>query len=178
MKVVFVSDIHGMGNYAEKIKDIYVKEKFDLLIVLGDLFYCSSSYSSLDDYDPDKVLDILNSFKNNMYIIKGNCDSEIDILSSPFSFLNYLTLNINGKKFFCTHGHLYNLDKFPSEDFDIMVYGHLHVGFIKEINNKLFVNTGSLSFPRGGSVNSYILVDDNTIYLKDLEFNILDKYSL
>jgi Icc-related predicted phosphoesterase len=68
MKVVFVSDIHGMGNYAEKIKDIYVKEKFDLLVVLGDLFYCSSSYSSSDDYAPDKVLDILNSFKNNMYI--------------------------------------------------------------------------------------------------------------
>ena len=56
-----------------------------------------------------------------------------------------------------------------------MAYGHFHIGFIKKINNHIFINPGSLSLPKNGSVNSYILMDEKGIELKDIEGNIIDK---
>ena len=37
MKVLIISDIHGWGFYAEKIKVIELKEKPEEIILLGDL---------------------------------------------------------------------------------------------------------------------------------------------
>ena len=39
MKVLVISDIHGSGYYAEKIKEINEKEKPEKIILLGDLYY-------------------------------------------------------------------------------------------------------------------------------------------
>ena len=39
MKYLVISDIHGSGYYANKINEIYEKEKPDKIILLGDLYY-------------------------------------------------------------------------------------------------------------------------------------------
>ena len=38
MRVLVVSDIHGSGVYADKLKEIIKKEKPEKIIVLGDLY--------------------------------------------------------------------------------------------------------------------------------------------
>ena len=38
MKAVVISDIHGSGYYAEKIKEINERENPDKIILLGDLY--------------------------------------------------------------------------------------------------------------------------------------------
>jgi len=173
MKVLFVSDIHGSLFYANKIKDIYDKEKVDSLVVLGDLYYHGPRNDLSYEYNPMKVSEVLSSLKNNMYVIRGNCDAEVDEMISDFHFYDSLTLEINGKKVFCSHGHKYNIDNLPKQSFDVMFYGHFHIGFIKERDGLLFVNPGSISLPKGDSVNSYAVMDETCICLKDLDGNVL-----
>ncbi len=55
------------------------------------------------------------------------------------------------------------------------MYGHFHTGFIKEKEGKLFVNSGSISLPKNDTKNSYVIIDGNSIILKYVEGNAIDK---
>ena len=72
---------------------------------------------------------------------------------------------IGKKRAYFTHGHHQNIDNIPS-DVDVLIYGHFHTGFIKKQNDKLFINAGSMSLPKNETKNSYLIIDDNYIYLK------------
>ena len=78
MKVLVISDIHGSGYYAEKIKEINNRENPDKIIVLGDLYYHGPRNELSQEYNPMKVAEILNSLKHKLLAIKGNCDAEVD----------------------------------------------------------------------------------------------------
>ena len=82
-------------------------------------------------------------------------------------------IEINGKKFFFTHGHRYNIDNIP-ENVDVLIYGHLHTGFIKEKDGILCINSGSISLPKNNTQNSYLIIDESRIYLKDVNGNIIE----
>ena len=174
MKYLVVSDIHGSIIHANMLDSIIDIEKPDKIILLGDLFYHGpSDYSPLYDYMT--TVNILNKYKDIILCTKGNCDNEKDREVVEFKLQDYIILSINYKKFFFTHGHLYNMENEPDEDFDVMIYGHLHTGFIINSYNKIYANPGSLSRPRGGTVNSYLTIDNNDIKLKDLEGKVLSK---
>ena len=60
MKILFISDIHGITTNLDKIKDIYNKGNFDKMVVLGDLYYAGFNGNSyLDYYDNEVVRDFL-----------------------------------------------------------------------------------------------------------------------
>ncbi len=169
MKTLIASDIHGVIYYAKKLREIYEKEKPDISIILGDLYF---NYNNYED-NSNEIKEILENFRN-LYVFKGNCDSEIDELVSSFPLYDYLVLNINNKKLFCSHGNKYNPNKLPCDKFDIMAYGHTHVGKIFKSGDLIFVNPGSLSYPRGGTTNSYIIINEDEIFLKDIDGNIIE----
>ncbi len=176
MKYLVVSDIHGSLFYASKIIEIMKKENIDKLILLGDLYYHGPRNPLPKEYNPMEVSKLLNSLKDQLICIKGNCDAEVDEMISEFQFNESVRININNKIFMFTHGHKYNIDKQP-DDFDILIYGHFHTGFIRKQNDKLFINAGSMSLPKNETKNSYLIIDDNYIYLKDLENNnIIEDY--
>jgi len=176
MRAVIVSDIHGSSYYANRLRTIILKENPDMFIVLGDLYYHRPRNDLSEDHNPMEVANVLNGFKNIIYVVKGNCDSEIDEMISEFRFYDDLVLDINGKKVFCTHGDKFNMDNFPKQNFDIMAYGHFHVGFIEKDNEHIFINPGSISLPMNGSKNSYILIDESGIYLKDIEGTLIENF--
>lgn len=176
MKVVVISDIHGSGYYTEKIKEIVEKENPDKIVLLGDLYYHGPRNDLSQEYNPMKVAGILNSLKNKLLVVRGNCDAEVDEMISEFEFNDHIVMEINGKMFYFTHGHKYNIEKIPYDDFDIMMYGHIHQGFIEEKEGLVFANPGSISLPKGESRHSYIVVDENEIILKDVDGAVLDKY--
>lgn len=176
MKVLVISDIHGSGYYAEKIKEIEKREKPDKIVLLGDLYYHGPRNDLSQEYNPMKVAGILNSLKNKLLVVRGNCDAEVDEMISEFEFNDHIVMEINGKMFYFTHGHKYNIEKIPYDDFDIMMYGHIHQGFIEEKEGLVFANPGSISLPKGESRHSYIMVDENEIILKDVDGAVLDKY--
>ena len=174
MKLLILSDIHGSYYYAKKILEITQKENPDKIALLGDLYYHGPRNPFPTEYNPMKVSEILNSLKENLMCVKGNCDAEVDEMISDFKLEENLKLNVNGYKIFLTHGHKYNMDKLPQEEFDIMMYGHFHVGFIKKQNGKIFANPGSISLPKNDSKNSYLVLQDNNLVLKDIDGNVLE----
>ena len=68
--------------------------------------------------------------------------------------------------------------EYPNEDFDVLVYGHFHTGFIKEFEGKLFVNAGSISLPKNGTKNSYLIIDETKISLKDVDGNLIEEVNI
>lgn len=178
MKLLVVSDIHGSSYYAKKIDEIYKKENPDKLVLLGDLYYHGPRNPLPEEYNPSEVCQILNSLKENIIAIKGNCDAEVDEMISEFELQKSVEMTINGKKFLFTHGHKNNIDNLPEEKIDVLVYGHFHTGFIKEKDGVICVNAGSITFPKNGTKNSYLIIEDSKIILKDVDGNIIDSKEL
>ena len=175
MKLLIISDIHGSSYYANKILKINEKEKPDKIILLGDLYYHGPRNALTKDYDPMEVAKILNSIKDKILAVKGNCDAEVDQMISEFKLENNLEMKINNLNVFFTHGHRYNIDKLPKKKIDMLIYGHVHTGFIKEENGIIIANAGSISLPKNDTKNSYLILDEQELVLKDVEGNIIDK---
>lgn len=178
MKVLVISDIHGSSYYARKIEEIVEKENPEKIVLLGDLYYHGPRNELSQEYAPMEVAKILNSLKDKLMVVKGNCDAEVDEMISEFKFEDHILTNINGKNIYLTHGHKYNIENIPYEDFDILIYGHIHQGFIQEKEGYLFANPGSISLPKGGTEHSYLILEENQITLKDVDGRILQEYKL
>ena len=176
MKLLVVSDIHGSAYYAEKIPEIFEREKADKIIVLGDLYYHGPRNPLTKDYSPMKVAEILNSLKDRLEVIKGNCDAEVDEMISEFKFKEHLLLDVNNLKVYFTHGHKNNMDNLPDEQIDMMIYGHFHTGFIVKKDGIIFANPGSISLPKDNTKNSYLILDKESIVLKDIDGNVIDEF--
>lgn len=174
MKYLVVSDIHGSSFYAHKIEEIIKNEEPNKIILLGDLYYHGPRNELTQEYNPMEVSKVLNSHKDIILCTKGNCDAEVDEMISEFKFEDHIQLNINGIEFFFSHGHKYNIDNIPPVG-DVVIYGHFHTGFIKEKDNIIFANPGSISLPKAGTAHSYMIIDNEKIILKDVQGNIIEE---
>lgn len=173
MKVMFISDIHGISTNLEKVKEKFNELECDKLVVLGDLFYIGPRNRMQKDYNISAVEDFLNYFKDRLICIKGNCDSEVDIMISPFPIINELGLiSIDGNDIYLTHGHIYNETNWTKEN-SILVYGHFHKPFIKEKENNVFLNPGSISLPRGDDNPTYMIYNNKEFIIYDTYDNII-----
>lgn len=173
MRVLIASDIHGSEFFMNKLMKRFYEENVEQLILLGDLYYHGPRNSLPEGYNSQKVADILNSITDKILCVRGNCDSEVDEMISKFHFTENLQLYVNEKKVFLTHGHKLEEEELKNI-YDIVIYGHLHTGFIKHNEGTIFANTGSVSLPKNGTANSYIVLDDNKIELKDLDGNLIE----
>ena len=97
---------------------------------------------------------------------------------SEFKFKEHLLLYVNNMKIYFTHGHKNNMDNLPDEQIDMMVYGHFHTGFIVKKDGIIFANPGSISLPKDNTKNSYLILDKESIVLKDIDGNVIDEFKL
>jgi putative phosphoesterase len=167
MKYLIASDIHGSMHAVEKIVGLYRNLNPNYLILLGDLL----SYSS------QKVVELLNSCKDAVIAVRGNCDVEIDRegLEFPCSG-DYALLEDGDRTFFLTHGHLFREDYPPSvlKPGDVFLSGHTHVWQLEERNGIVYCNPGSAALPKGPSPTaSYALYDNGRLGVYSLETNTL-----
>ncbi len=178
MKLLVISDIHGSYYYAKKILEIEKRENPDKIVLLGDLYYHGPRNDLTQEYNPMEVSKILNSLKDKLIVTKGNCDAEVDEMISEFPFKEYIEMNVNGYNLFLSHGHKYNIDSLPplGVNIDIMMYGHFHIGFIKEKGGIVFANPGSISLPKENSKHSYLIFDNDELILKDVDGSVLKKF--
>ena len=181
MKLLVVSDIHGSLYYMNKIMDIYNNDSYDKLVLLGDLYYHGPRNPLPKDYNPMEVSKVLNSIKDQILCVKGNCDAEVDQMISEFIINDNLNLELNNKKIMFTHGHKYNIDN-KVKDIDVLIYGHFHTGFIKEENNQYFINSGSITLPKNNTPHSYLVIENNEesiiVTLKDIDGNVVDSVNI
>ena len=108
MKLFIISDIHGSLYYLKKVMEIFGKENYDKLVILGDELYHGPRNPLPKDYSPKEVIEILNKYKDKIIAVRGNCDSEVDqmVLSYPI-MSDYSMIYLGNKRVFLTHGHIY-----------------------------------------------------------------------
>lgn len=162
MKAIIVSDIHGEFDNLKGI--IKSNPDFDYLICCGD--FLSYGRSSSDD------VEILNENNKKIIAVGGNCDHFREGLFD-FSLNDYVVFPLDGKIVFLTHGHRYNRYSHPTIDFDVYIQGHTHVPLMEKEDDKLYLNPGSISYPRSGSDKTYIVYDNDVFYLKSLDNKII-----
>ncbi len=178
MKYLIASDLHGSAFYAKKLESAFETENADFLVLLGDIFNHGPRNPLPKDYAPMAVAEILNGLTDKLLVIKGNCDSQVDTLISQFDFIENAVITSAGKTVFLTHGHVYNKDAMPKTKFSAVVYGHFHVGFINNADGVTVANAGSLSLPKENSANSYLILEDGVLTLKDIDGKIIKSVQL
>lgn len=172
MKVMVISDIHGNIEYLNKALDRYKEEEAEKLLILGDF---GGYVHSSTDYE---VAEALNNMAGAIIAVKGNCDSEYidDIFNFSLTYIK--TIEINNIKITLTHGHIYEPYNLPNECGKIFLFGHTHRGMIEQLGEKNIANPGSISKPRGGTKHSYLIIDEENIYLKDLQGKTIKKQKI
>ena len=167
MKYVIASDIHGSAYYCALLKQRYEEENAQKLILLGDLLYHGARNALPRDYNTLKTADILNSMKEDILCIKGNCDSQVDTLVLEFPVeADFALLPVGGRTVIFAHGHL--MPAFLKKG-DVLVNGHFHVPALEERKNYTYVNCGSVSIPKENSPHAYLVLENNTLTWKDVE---------
>lgn len=178
MKLMFISDIHGIKTNLAKIKNRFTELECEKLIVLGDLYYIGPRNKMPEGYDIDYVREFLESFSDKLICIKGNCDSEIDIEVSNFPIINELGLITTlTEDIYLTHGHIYNESNWKKTS-SILIYGHLHTPSIKQIETNIYINPGSISLPRGNYKPSYLYFNEEEFIIYDIDDNILARKNI
>ena len=177
MKLFIASDIHGDAVSAGIIAEAYKKSGADRLVLLGDLLYHGPRNDLPAGYAPKEVIKILNSLKNDILAVRGNCDTEVDQMVLEFPVLaDYAFIECNGLSLFVTHGHKFNTDNPPPmKKGDILLHGHTHVSCAVEFgNNNLYVNPGSASIPKENTPKGYIILSPLSEGSSVLYFMTLD----
>lgn len=171
MKLMLASDIHGSAYYAEKMRVAYSREKADRLILLGDLLYHGPRNDLPREYEPKKVIEILNSLKDEILCVRGNCDSEVDQMVLDFPIMaDYAVVYADGKTLYLTHGHIFNPQNPPKlKKGDYLVNGHTHIPANENMGEFFYINTGSISIPKEKSGHSYMIFENGEFELKELE---------
>lgn len=162
MKLMIASDIHGSAYYCQKMIEAFKEQRADKLLLLGDILYHGPRNDLPKDYNPKKVIDMLNPMRENLICVRGNCDSEVDQMVLDFPLLaEYAMLYIDGRTIFATHGHIHNNDNLPPlNKGDILLHGHTHIPIIEKFNSYIYINPGSVSIPKNGSEHSYLIMDN------------------
>lgn len=176
MKLLIASDIHGSAYATEKLLERAGYENAEEIFILGDVYNHGPRNPLPEGYDPIKTANLLNGVKN-LTVIKGNCDSEVDGMISDFAFAESAYIYADGIKLFLTHGHKFNYDNIP-KFCKVLVYGHTHIGGISEKDGIIIANTGSVSLPKNGSAKSYLLLDGDTLILKSLDGEEIERRGL
>lgn len=141
MRILVTSDTHG--DFFSLNQAINEQKTAEVIIHCGD---SKDEVEQIKEIYPQKAI----------YAVRGNCD-----FCSPFNPTELI--NIEGKKIFITHGHLYNAKMTlynlccaaREQGADIVVFGHTH-NAISEYDNGLYIlNPGSLH----GYNASYAYID-------------------
>ena len=175
MKYMFASDVHGSAYYCRKMLDAYREEKAERLVLLGDLLYHGPRNDLPKDYAPKEVISMLNALKREIYAVRGNCEAEVDQMVLQFPVMaDYCILNLDGRTFYATHGHIYNENNLPPvQDGDILIHGHTHVLRAEPKEGYILLNPGSVSIPKEGSAHGYMILENGEFVWKDLEGNVV-----
>lgn len=170
MKLMIASDIHGSAYWCRRMLEKFNEEKADLLLLLGDILYHGPRNDLPKEYDPKAVIAMLNPIADKLLCVRGNCDSEVDQMVLDFPVMaEYALLHIDGTTIYATHGHIYGEDNPPKlKNGIVLLCGHTHIPKITEHDGYIYVNPGSVSIPKDGSENGYIIFENSEFIRKSL----------
>lgn len=172
MKYLVVSDIHGCRPALEKVLAFYKKEKYDMMLVLGDMLNYGPRNGVPEGLDAMGIAGLLNAMADSIVAVRGNCDSEVDQMVLPFPVVSdYAAVYADGLTMYLSHGHR---QVPPLLKGDIYLTGHTHVPLIEDCGY-LHLNPGSVSLPKENSERGYILYENKVFYFKTLDGKTYNK---
>ena len=180
MKLLIASDIHGAAGYCRDLLAAWNREGADRLLLLGDLLYHGPRNDLPPDYAPKEVIALLNARKNQIFCVRGNCDTEVDQMVLEFPLLaDYAVLTAGSRLLYATHGHVYNTAHLPPlQPGDILLHGHTHIPRRTLRDGVYVLNPGSVSIPKAGSWHGYMTLEDGVFTWKTLSGDVRDTLRL
>lgn len=179
MKILFISDIHGIVDNLKYLEAKIKEEHISKLVCLGDLYYTNPLLKADHVVNEEEVLNFLNRYKDILICMKGNCDSLEDIEKSTFPINKGLNLiNVDDLDIYITHGNEYSLkakENFPYKG--ILVYGHEHRPYIKKKDDVIYINVGSISLPISGKA-TYVIYEKRKFIIYDITGKIIDSIEI
>ena len=179
MRIGILSDTHG---YADRVA--LAMEKFfadaDLILHAGDVLNHGARNPNFrgDDYNPQKLVKLINESKIPFVICRGNGDSELDgdVLETPIE-APYAHVFANGKRIVVNHGHFFptdaDKDKIAAHlHADIFISGHVHKTVLEKRGDTIFLNPGTVSpylSNRPDKKTGVAIIDDEKIQIFDLD---------
>ena len=159
MKFLVLTDIHGSIKFLKIAMEKFNKLKCEKILLLGDILYHGPRNDLPVEYQPKEVITLLNSYKDKILCVKGNCDAEVDEMVLEFPLYPIVMLNVGGAKLELIHGH--NLDECEGEGY--ILHGHTHINKYEDG----VINIGSLSIPKDGH-HTYAVIENKTLTSYDL----------
>lgn len=172
MRWMIASDIHGSAYYCREMLEAFSREKADRLLLLGDILYHGPRNDLPREYAPKEVFGMLNEYKDRIFCVRGNCDTEVDQMVLEFPILaDYCILTCGDRLVYATHGHRFNRNSLPPlQQGDILLHGHTHVPAWETFgNDNYYFNPGSVSIPKADSPHSYMVLEETLWTWKTLE---------
>lgn len=170
MKWMIASDIHGSACYCRQLLNAYNREQADRLLLLGDLLYHGPRNDLPEEYDPKQVIALLNSKKQHILCVRGNCDTEVDQMVLEFPIMTDYCVIADGETLiYATHGHHFNEQNVPPlHRGDILLHGHTHIPDCVPHSTYTYMNPGSVSLPKEGSWHGYMTLENGHFLWKTL----------
>lgn len=177
MKLMFASDIHGSAYYCGKMLEAYEKEGAQRLVLLGDILYHGPRNDLPCQYDPKRVIKMLNALKNEIYAVRGNCEAEVDQMVLEFPVMADYCLILEGSTaVYATHGHIYNENNLPPlKENDVLIHGHTHVLKAEyrpgneQAPGYYLLNPGSAALPKEDNIPTYAVLENGTFVIKGFD---------
>ena len=171
MKLFFLSDIHGSAFYLRQALEAYKREQAEWIVLLGDVLYHGARNPLPDGYAPKEVIALLTPLAAQILAVRGNCESEVDAMVLPFPVQSgYSHLLLDGRRFFLTHGHLYDEKHLPPlTPGSAFCFGHTHVPRAEKQGELFLFNPGSITLPKEGAPHTYAVLEDGCFTVKSLD---------
>ncbi|MFW5953626.1 MAG: metallophosphoesterase family protein [Candidatus Natronoplasma sp.] len=198
MKTLLISDIHG--NY-EALRTVLEKEDHDQIYCMGDIVDYGPSPEKCIQELSDKADVVIRGNHDNAVATGANCGcsyeikdlseevrsiTKKDLSEESMEYLQDLPFEEEEDGLFFTHASKGDLYKYlktdtPEKEFidffevdqDTVLLGHTHIPMDRKINEKRFINPGSLGQPRDGDPRAaYAVLKEGEIEFKRQEYDV------
>lgn len=170
MKIGIISDTHG--GLASTVQALNRLKECDHILHCGDVLYHGPRNIFPPDYDPKTLAEYLSKMEN-LYYVRGNCDSDVDeMVIQKDLHQKSRVLDFGKHKIYAVHGYEETeeerVQKAKELGASIVVSGHTHVKILKKENGILVLNPGSTTLPKDGS-KSFAIIEGDVVMLMNLE---------
>jgi uncharacterized protein len=171
MKIAFFSDVHGQLAVLEQFLAKPDVASATHLVDAGDFF---QSYQGLDSQVSLAMAALINAHPAHKLAVWGNNDP-LD-MQQLFTFAvesKVLTHTVGPYTITLSHGHygepksLQQITK-SKPNWRLFVQGHTHVARLYVDKKEVFLNPGSLSYPRSSLPATYAILENKTLSIKTL----------